>query len=45
MQKYHERMNGKKAEDKETDEPVIIPEQAEVARPHKKIDIDIAVDD
>ena len=44
MIKYNEKMGGKKAEQPE-DEPVIIPEQAEPARPHKKIDIDIAVDD
>lgn len=46
IEKYNERMSGKKTEVPLEDEPVIIPEQAEVAaRPRKKIDIDIAVDD
>lgn len=45
MEKYNEKMNGKKAEAQGTAEPVIIPEQAEPTRAHKKIDIDIAVDD
>lgn len=46
MEKYNERMNGKKGEDaQEGMRPVIIPEQAEPVRPRKKIDIDIAVDD
>ena len=46
MEKYNERMNGKKGEDAQEDmRPVIIPEQAEPVRPRKKIDIDIAVDD
>jgi len=46
MEKYNERMNGKKGEDAQEDMgPVIIPEQAEPVRPRKKIDIDIAVDD
>ncbi|MCQ2449624.1 MAG: recombinase RecA, partial [Clostridia bacterium] len=43
MKKYAEVLSGKPVE--EVEEPVIMPVEAEPARPHKKIDIDIAVDD
>lgn len=51
MEKYNEATSGVKKEAEESntdDEPVIMPieaEEAAPARPHKKIDIDIAVDD
>lgn len=49
MAKYRETLGGKSAEDTaqtaNAAEPVIMPVEAEPERPHKKIDIDIAVDD
>ena len=45
MAKYNEKFGGAKAESEPSDEPVIMPVEAEPVRPRKKIDIDIAVDD
>ncbi len=44
MEKYSEALSGK-TEETASEEPVIMPVEAEPARPHKKIDIDIAVDE
>ena len=44
MAKYNEKFGGAKAEET-SEEPVIMPIEAEPVRPRKKIDIDIAVDD
>lgn len=45
MEKYTEALKGGKKTEEIQDEPVIMPVEAEPERPHKKVNIDIAVDD
>ena len=45
MEKYTEALKGGKKTEETQDEPVIMPVEAEPERPHKKVNIDIAVDD
>ena len=45
MEKYSEALKGGTKAQETQDEPVIMPVEAEPERPHKKVNIDIAVDD
>lgn len=45
MEKYTEALKGGNKTEETQDEPVIMPVEAEPERPHKKVNIDIAVDD
>ena len=45
MEKYAQVLNGKGKAEETEEEPVIMPVEAENERPHKKVNIDIAVDD
>ncbi len=45
MEKYAQVLNGKGKAQEVEEEPVVMPVEAENERPHKKVNIDIAVDD
>lgn len=45
MEKYTETLKGSTKAQETQDEPVIMPVEAQPERPHKKVNIDIAVDD